>query len=129
MEENENNYASFSYTLLRNTLIPELLGKEEADIMYWGGKTIARKYPAEDLQDIVSFFNQAGWGELKITKEKRREYHFDFILPPTTEHQSIDRHLEAGFLAEQIENLKGKTAETYIIEKRKHITFEVHWDR
>ncbi|MFB4165420.1 DUF2507 domain-containing protein [Alteribacillus sp. JSM 102045] len=129
MEEKENNNSNFSYTLLRNTLIPELLGQEEADILYWGGKTIARKYPAENIEDILTFFQKAGWGELTAAKEKRREFHFDLKLPQAKEHQEMDRHLEAGFLAEQIEKLKGKTAETYIMEKKKQITFEVHWDR
>ncbi|SDH34782.1 Protein of unknown function [Alteribacillus persepolensis] len=129
MEEKENIYPAFSYTLLRNDIIPELLGQEESDILYWSGKRVARKYPADSLEDIHSFFRHAGWGELKTAKEKRREVHFELTISPADDHLSINRHLEAGFLAEQIEHIKGKAAETYILEKRESITFEVHWDR
>ncbi|MFZ4450599.1 DUF2507 domain-containing protein [Salibacterium aidingense] len=116
----------FNYILLRETLLPALLGTEEADILYWGGKRIARTYPAETLEDISSFFEKAGWGNLALNSEKRKEMQFEMDV--AREEKPLDRHLEAGFLAEQIERLKGKTAETYITEKRKRVVFQVQWD-
>ncbi|MGY4689283.1 DUF2507 domain-containing protein [Salibacterium sp. K-3] len=116
----------FNYTLLRETLLPALLGTEEADILYWGGKRIARVYPKETIDEVLTFFQEAGWGELTVTAEKRREMHFEMTV--AREEKDLDRHLEAGFLAEQMEKLKGKAAETYMTEKRKRVLFHVHWD-
>ncbi|MDA3128960.1 DUF2507 domain-containing protein [Aliibacillus thermotolerans] len=114
----------FGIQLLRTVLLPELLGKEESDLLYWGGKVIARQYPADSLEDILLFFKKADWGELHIVKKKKREIHFQMKQqsPP------LDYHLEAGYLAEQIERLEGKAAETYIHKKAKHISFIVQWD-
>ncbi|MFD2705226.1 DUF2507 domain-containing protein [Salibacterium lacus] len=116
----------FNYTLLRETLLPALLGTEEPDILYWGGRRIAREYRKETTEEIQTFFQEAGWGELTLTSEKRKEMEFE--MPLTREEKHLDRHLEAGFLAEQMEHLKNTSAETVITEKRKRILFHVYWD-
>lgn len=120
MESSEN----FGAHLLRTVLLPELLGKEESDLLYWGGKVIARHYPADSVEDILLFFEKAGWGELQVAKEKKREIHFQMKKqsPP------LDYHLEAGYLAEQMEKITGRVAETFIHKKLKHISFVVQWD-
>ncbi|RSL32579.1 DUF2507 domain-containing protein [Salibacterium salarium] len=124
MSYSDNHELHFGYTLLRETLIPELLGSEEADILYWGGKRIARKYPAADTDEIIQFFQEAGWGQLELVNEKKKEIQFE--LQPL--QNSIDRHIEAGYLAQQLEYQKDKAAETFLMEKRKRITFHIQWD-
>lgn len=68
----DNQELHFGYNLLRETLIPELLGSEESDILYWGGKRIARKYPAADIDEMIHFFQEAGWGHLEWTNDKKK---------------------------------------------------------
>lgn len=128
MEQPENQEHHFSYKLLRYTLLPALLGHDEGDILYWGGKTIARKYPIDQLEDMVTFFKEAGWGELRIVKEKRKAIYFEMKLHSSETEEQAARQLEAGYIAEQIEHLKGKTAFTYITEGKNKITFQVQWE-
>lgn len=65
MQENFYNIASskgkFSSELLRDALLPELLGKEN-NILYWSGKRLARIFPLAKDEDLPIFFEQAEWG-------------------------------------------------------------------
>lgn len=35
----------FGYDILRDYLLPTILGKHEKDVLYWAGKDLARKFP------------------------------------------------------------------------------------
>ncbi|EMG27494.1 hypothetical protein LFLEISCH_10664 [Listeria fleischmannii subsp. fleischmannii LU2006-1] len=50
---------SFGLEILRDYLIPELLGEEAPHILYWAGKDLARKFPLESLEEINSFFKRS----------------------------------------------------------------------
>ncbi|SFE69247.1 DUF2507 domain-containing protein [Alteribacillus iranensis] len=126
MDYTGNEESDFGYKLLRYTLLPELFGSEEDDILYWGGKTIARKYPLEKLDDIVTFFKKAGWGELRLVNEKKRSIYLEMKIEKSNQ---ISRHLEAGYIAEQIEQIKGRPAVTYISREKNKVTFHVQWDK
>lgn len=64
---------SFGLELLRDELIPELLGDEAGHILYWAGKSMARKYPLEDFDAIAAFFSKSIMGRLiDHQREKRR---------------------------------------------------------
>ena len=54
----------FGYELLRETLLPEILGEETPKILYWAGKHIARKYPLDSISDIIRFFPASGLGRV-----------------------------------------------------------------
>ena len=54
-------------------LIPELLGSDTPEILYWAGKKLARKYPLQNLAEIIDFFKRAGWGVLSIKSETKKE--------------------------------------------------------
>ena len=56
----------FGYELLREILIPEILGEETPKILYWAGKHIARKYPLDTISDIIRFFSASGLGRATI---------------------------------------------------------------
>ncbi|WP_240374663.1 DUF2507 domain-containing protein [Bacillus piscicola] len=131
MKYPELSDTDFSYALLRHFLLPELLGSEKSEILYWAGKAIARQYPANSIDAMVDFFQKARWGDLRIAKEKSRSLFLELRLSQTVKH--IDDtscfHLEAGYLAEQIETLKGKAAETCIFQNKNIISFQVQWDR
>jgi predicted hydrocarbon binding protein len=122
---------AYGYDLLRQDVLPELLGEDEAVILYWAGKSLARK-KMKDVESIgiENFFNNANWGKIKQIKEKGEEKIYEL----TATHQNKDRpfSLEAGFLAQITENEKALISEaSYSIKKKKPLTVSitVKWDR
>ncbi|MEH7457192.1 YslB family protein [Bacillus sp. JJ1127] len=125
---------AFAYELLREELLPDLIGKDLDDILYWAGRNLARKYQLESIEEVIHFFEKAGWGTLNIIEHKRREMHFQLTSPLIKERQKQKRHssyqLEAGFIAEQIQKQRNVIAESYEEQKKRSdsITFLVKWD-
>lgn len=125
---------AFGYELLRSVLIPELLGKEQATILYWAGKNLARKYPLDTLDDIIDFFASAGWGTLIPGKEEKHSMTFTLTADLISERLDQDKQtpftLEAGFLAQQIETIKNRFADAKSSLKRgKLVNITVIWDQ
>lgn len=120
--------------LLRDDLLPDLLGKEAGQILYWAGKSLARRYPLDSIEAVFDFFEKACWGTLKITEQKKREMHFELTSPFISKRfqnkQSTTYQLEAGFLAEQIQQQRQVIAETYEDQKKRTeiVHFIVQWD-
>ena len=125
----------FGYELLRETLLPEILGEETPKILYWAGKHIARKYPLDSISDIIDFFQQAGWGELQIVKESKSELmaelSSDIITKRIKSKESTNFQLEAGFLAQQIERQKEVVTETFEHPRKRStkVQFTIKWDK
>lgn len=114
--------STFAYSLLRNDLLPDLLGQEEETILYWAGKHLAKKYPLSSIDEICDFFQKAGWGTLSVVKEKPNTVVFELIPPdPPPNHYK----LEAGFLAEQFAFMRERVTETFEQMKRKSVIFTV----
>ncbi len=107
----------FGYELIREVLIPDILGEETPKILYWAGKSLARKYPLESTSDIITFFKQAGWGDLKIVKENKNEQILELSSEMIEKRMKANGNttfqLEAGFLAQQYENQKQAITETF----------------
>ncbi|RIW37776.1 DUF2507 domain-containing protein [Bacillus salacetis] len=95
---------------MRDILLPEILGKHTTDILYWGGKGIARKFPLISFEEMEAFFLEAGWGNLSITEDKKDERIYTLSGPLIERRLSlktdISFKMEAGFLAEQVQNQK-----------------------
>ncbi|MFD0768240.1 YslB family protein [Bacillus sp. CGMCC 1.60114] len=125
---------AFGYELLREELLPDLIGKELDAILYWAGRNLARKYPLETIDEVIQFFEKSGWGDLTIIEHKRREMQFQLTGALIKERQQQNRHssyqLEAGFIAEQIQKQRGVIAESYEEQKKRSdsIMFLVQWD-
>ncbi|QBP94163.1 DUF2507 domain-containing protein [Bacillus mycoides] len=125
---------AFAYELLREELLPDLIGNDLDGILYWAGRNLARKYPLETIEEVIQFFEKAGWGTLSIIEHKRREMQFQLKGTLITERQKKKRHssyqLEAGFIAEQIQRQRNVVAESYEEQKKRSdsITFLVKWD-
>ncbi|GAF64149.1 hypothetical protein BTS2_1041 [Bacillus sp. TS-2] len=114
----EQDMSLFQYDLIRNDLLRELLGSEHEQILYWGGKTIARKYELHTLEDMIDFFLQAGWGSLQIQKDKPQIKILELQGPWMGKEDKRCYHLEAGFLAQQIEHIHSLISEaTYETKK------------
>ena len=125
----------FGYELLREVLLPNLLGKETAAILYWAGKDLARKFPLQSFEEIVDFFIKAGWGSLSIKDESKHELTIELNSPMISERLKTKKdatfNLEAGFLAQQFELQKNAVTEAYEHKKKRSntISITVKWDK
>lgn len=126
---------AFGYELLRNVVLPDILGKETESILYWVGKSIARKYPLQTNDDIIHFFERASWGTLSLVEQKKKnelvfELTGDLIISRFKYKQDYSYQLEAGFLAEQFQQQLHFVTEAYEQQKprARSIQFTVQWD-
>ena len=131
----DHQVSAFGLELLRTVLIPDLLGDETLSILYWSGRKIARHYPLNELSDLPLFFERAGWGNLEINEEQKDKCRVtlssELIEARLKLNETPVFSLEAGFLAEQFEQIKGFTTETFTEPKpnrQKKIEFQVKWD-
>jgi len=94
-----------SVEILRDALLPNLLGDDSSGILYWAGKDLARKFPVDSDADLVTFFDQAGWGHLVITHTSNDLLTYELTGEPVARRNAAiktpDYMLETGFLAEQ----------------------------
>ncbi|NRD76047.1 YslB family protein [Bacillus sp. BRMEA1] len=132
----ERTISIFGYELIRDILIPEILGKDTHEILYWAGKRLARKFPLEDFDALIDFFSKASWGQLLIIKESKNQLELELMSPriaPRVKSKAEQYfQLEAGFLAQQIEFQKQvATAEAFEhpIKKSNKVHFTVKWEK
>ncbi|WP_227396685.1 YslB family protein [Jeotgalibacillus aurantiacus] len=130
--EQETPLDHFGFTMIRDELIPDLLGTHTKDILYWAGKNMARKYPCENEGELIAFFSRANWGSLMIIRQKNDEMHFELSGSIVEERLKIKESqfsLEAGFLAEQIAMMKQyQTEAVFQKEKKNKVQFELKSD-
>ncbi|MGG1632383.1 YslB family protein [Rossellomorea sp. NRS-1567] len=124
----------FGYEMLRDILIPEILGKHTPDILYWGGKQLSRKFPLQSSEELISFFAEAGWGTLTLLEQKKNEMTFE-ISGPVLERRlalksDVTFKLETGFLAEQVQLQKKCVAEAAdeLHKRSQSVKVIVRWD-
>ncbi|WP_054665171.1 DUF2507 domain-containing protein [Lacticaseibacillus camelliae] len=104
----------FGQLMLRDLLLPDLLGQETANIAYWAGRDLARKLPVTE-EDLTKLFAQVGFGTLTPTTAKKQERHY--LLTGTVVETRIanfdhpDFRLEAGFLAQSLQQILGIVVE------------------
>ncbi|WP_096202756.1 YslB family protein [Bacillus sp. FJAT-45350] len=126
--ESEQTVPVYGYHLIRNVLLEEFLGKEHEQTLYWAGKSLARKNKKEAIDDIILFFDKAGWGTLTFVKEKRNEMMLQLTSSLLEEKIPLCYQLEAGFLAEQVQYIKGYITEAVYTTKKDKVLFTLHWD-
>lgn len=134
IETIDRTVPAFSYQLLRDVLIPELLGNDQATILYWAGKNLSRRFPLESTEEFVDFFTRAGWGTLSIEAESKTS--ITFLLKPEwievrlKENKHVLFTLEAGFLAQQVQMLKNRFADAQSsVKKGREVSIIVQWDQ
>ncbi len=117
----------FGYEIIRDYVLADVLGKHEDDILYWAGKSLARKFPLFTLDEAGDFFQQAGFGELVTEKSGKDETVF-VLRPFKVENRSFK--LEAGFLAQQQQKLNGFLTEAYdeVLPKKKMVRITLKTD-
>ncbi len=121
--------AGAGYDVLRYISLPELLGKESETILYFMGKNLARTMDIESTNDIITYFNQFGWGTLELIKEKKKMITFhlldDAIVHRLRSPLDIEFRYESGFLAEAIERVYQMECEC--VEKIHHKIYQVEF--
>lgn len=127
----EKTTTQFGYEIIRDHVLPSVLGVHEGEILYWAGKEVARKFPTFSIEEIPAFFIEAGWGNLTLLKTSKKEAFYE--LTGIAESVKIEQRkfqLEAGFIAEQYQKLSGVLTECYTEPKRrnKSVQFHVKWD-
>ncbi|MCH5464774.1 YslB family protein [Levilactobacillus tujiorum] len=123
--------------ILRDALIPELLGEDKGAIEYWAGKSLARRFPIGNPTDAAIFFNQAGFGTLTLEKQTAEMTKWQLSGDPVRLRLKTagdtDFTLEAGFLAEMMAQQLGVVTEAELIDtsrklKDQAVTFAVYTD-
>lgn len=133
MTANEEKTAmpTFGYELIRDHVLASILGKHEEEILYWSGKELARKFQMFSMDEAISFFQEAGWGDLRLVKLDKDEAFYE--LTGDAELLNMQQRcfkLEAGFLAQQQQKLGGFLTECHEEKalKKNQILFHVKWD-
>ncbi len=104
----------FGQLMLRDLLLPDLLGKESDAITYWAGRSLARRLPVSE-DDLVALFARVGFGTLALTASKHHQR--TYTLSGTTvatrmaNFAAPDFRLEAGFLAQSLQQALGHVVE------------------
>ncbi|MBD8068898.1 YslB family protein [Bacillus sp. PS06] len=109
--------SAFGYELIREDVLSDLLGKNAPQLLYWAGKNLARKYPLQSIEEIISFFETAGWGTLTVDRMKKNEMEChltgELIAARIKKNAEHSFQLEAGFLAQQIQQQTNQLTESY----------------
>ncbi|NEU29829.1 YslB family protein [bacterium LRH843] len=119
----------FGYHLIRNDILRDILGNEHDNILYFIGKSLARKYPLETNEQLAEFFTKANWGELNILKEKRQKMIYELTGSWMGQHDKRCYQLEAGFLAEQTELSRRVISAATYLQKKDSVIFTIEFDR
>ncbi|MGG4265659.1 YslB family protein [Peribacillus simplex] len=134
IQSEEFQVPAFGYELIREVLLNDILGKDSNQILYWAGKQLARKFPLNSDQEVIEFFQSAGWGTLEIMKFTKNQMELsltgEIISRRMDLHPDCHFQLEAGFLAEQFTLQKKFLSEsTEEIKRRaKKVIFTIQWD-
>ena len=134
VESDPLTVSAYGYELIREILIPELLGRETPDLLYWAGKRIARLFPVNTVEECVPFFQKVAWGNLEIVKQNKNEVVYtlssELIEKRLKEKGKSTFQLEAGFLAQQYEQTKKVIVEAFEDPKKRNqkVTITVRWD-
>ncbi len=103
------------YDVLRYISLPELLGRESDSLLYFMGRKLARKFDLQEFEAIYSFFKKVGWGYLELAKERQNEFAFhlmaDAVAARLRAPFETEFRLEAGFLAEAVQMIRGYECE------------------
>lgn len=112
---NEFDSQTIGQDIIRYVSLPSFLGQEKDILLYFIGRTLARKIHTETLDDIIYIFSKFRWGQLELVKDKKNQLIFhlmsDEVVKRIEAPVETEFRLEAGFIAEAIQNLTNRPAE------------------
>ena len=109
--------------LIRDDLLPEILGTEIHQLSSWAGKRLARKYQLADLEAISTFFLQFNLGNLNLTKRTAHKINWTLTGKIVTKRidaiDDVDFFLEAGIIAQNVTEILETPAESEVMKVNK----------
>lgn len=110
-----SNAGQSAVLLLRDRLLPNLLREDEADILYWAGKELARDYDLQSIEELSDLMAQLSFGKLTLEEEKKTSYLFhlkgEIIHERLRANDAASFSLESGFIAQAIQNISNRYTE------------------
>lgn len=118
----------FLNSLYRDCILPQILGNDDQDILYWVGKHVSRKYDLSNVAELPEFFDMAQFGHLEISKEKKHSA--VFILSGQNVSDRLDSGskefaIESGIIAECLERQNQTSTEATATPNLKNHTVEI----
>lgn len=104
-----------SFHVIRDQLVPMITGEYQNIILYWAGRNLAAQLHPANLDTLITFFLELGWGELTLERDQHRHKSFRLTSPFFSQRQ-VEKNpatfaLECGFLTEAISLLENREAE------------------
>ena len=124
--EHANEHVYFINQLYRDFLLPTILGDDNAPILYWAGKRIARHYDLANFEDLSDFFAMAEFDKLEKVKERRSSITFELSGQTVEDRLNSDSKefsLESGMIAEAVQKETERVTESEIniLKKEKKV--------
>ncbi|MCP8617051.1 YslB family protein [Salirhabdus salicampi] len=114
-EATHSSMPVYGFELLRFVSLPDFLGEDAPFMLYYMGKSLARKMPVNNIEQLCSFFQKAGFGELTFVKQKKYEFMFtltgDLVLERFSYKEEVHYQFEAGFIAQQLSHIHNEEVE------------------
>lgn len=109
--------------LIRDDLLPEILGTEIHQLSYWAGKRLARKYQLSNLEDISIFFSQFNLGNLNLTKQTSHQINWTLTGKIVSQRidavNDVDFFLEAGIISQNVTEILQTPSESEVVKINK----------
>lgn len=104
--------------LIRDDLLPSILGSDNHEISYWAGKHLSRSHRLANYDDLIAFFNQFKLGDLSLLKKSSGQLNWqlsgDIVKKRLDLFDDPDFYLETGFIAQSCQYIADQTAEAEI---------------
>ena len=103
---NNNPHNSFPYEslILRNAILPDILGNDIDAILYWAGRNLANNFSISTIDDTKAFYKKMHWGQLNIIKQKKNTEIYKLNGNDVNTRLKLDSQnnfqIETGFLAQ-----------------------------
>ncbi|TVP91460.1 DUF2507 domain-containing protein [Alkalibacterium sp.] len=116
MSHDQTDYSSQSAVLLlRDRLLPNLFRDDEADILYWAGKELARDYELSTMEELSALMAKLSFGKLTLEEEKKTSYIFhlqgEVVHERLKANSKANFSLESGFIAQAVQKLSNHYTE------------------
>lgn len=118
--------------VIRDLVLPELLGEATTELTYWAGRALARKLPVAE-SDLATTMAQLGFGALSLKADKgaSRDYLLSgqVVAARLALDAQADFRLEAGFLAQSLQQALNVPCEAAVMAaKRDQVKLQVSID-
>ncbi|GHP12636.1 hypothetical protein YK48G_00610 [Lentilactobacillus fungorum] len=104
--------------LIRDDLLPSILGNDSHEISYWAGKRLSRTHRLATYEDIETFFRQFKLGDLTLLKQTASQISWQLDGEIVSERLHLfsdpDFFLEAGFIAQSCQYILDQQAESEV---------------